>query len=89
MIEHWDKSREKVQELRLDQWGTTEEVAVMAAPLRWANNRREATAILKEIAERSPFTRKNRTLVCDSVAILSALYIHPARRPYHKYRTRL
>jgi len=38
MIEHWNASREKARELRLDQWGTTEEVAVMAAPLRWASN---------------------------------------------------
>jgi hypothetical protein len=59
MIEHWDKSWEKARELRLDQWGTTEEVAVMAAPLRWARNRKEATAILKEIAGHSPFTSKS------------------------------
>ena len=59
MLDHWDTSREKARELRLDQWGTTEEVAIMAAPLRWANNRQTAIDCLKEIAPNSPFTSKS------------------------------
>ena len=59
MIEPWDMSREKAQELRLEQWGAPEEVAAMAAPVRKARDRREATAILKEIAGNSPFTSKS------------------------------
>ena len=59
MPEPWDASREKAQELRLEQWGTLEEVKVMAAPMRRASDRREATAILKEIAEHSPFTSRS------------------------------
>jgi hypothetical protein len=58
-LEPWDAVRKKVNELRSDYWGTPAEVAVMAAPIRKAKNRREATVILKEIAERSPFTSKS------------------------------
>ena len=30
MIEHWDNSKKKAQELRLEQWGTLEEVKELA-----------------------------------------------------------
>ena len=46
MIERWDASPEKAQELRIEQWGTPEEVAVMAAPIRWASNRRNVQLFL-------------------------------------------
>ena len=59
MIEHWDSSRKKAQELRLEQWGTLEEVKVLATPLRQANDRREAMNCLKEIALKSPFTSRS------------------------------
>ena len=59
MIEHWDKSPEKARELYLEQWGTLEEVRAMSAPIRQARGRREAVAILKEIAKQSPFTSKS------------------------------
>ena len=60
--EPWDKSREKAQELRLEQWGTPEEVQAMAAPLRQANNRRTAMDCLEEIAPNSPFTSRSGLL---------------------------
>ena len=59
MIEKWDASPEKARELRIDQWGMPEEVAALAAPIRQARDRREATVILKEIAEHGPFTSKS------------------------------
>jgi hypothetical protein len=59
MIEQWDTSREKAQELRLEQWGTPEEVKAMAAPLRQASSRRTAMEYLKEIALNSPFVSRS------------------------------
>ncbi|MCL2442712.1 MAG: hypothetical protein FWD13_04520 [Treponema sp.] len=58
-MEDWDKSREKAKEIRLEQWGTLEEVMVMAVPLRYASSRRVAMDYLKEIALNSPFTSKS------------------------------
>jgi hypothetical protein len=58
-IEQWDGSREKARELRLEQWGTPEEIKAMAAPLRQAYNRRTAMDCLKEIAPNSPFTSRS------------------------------
>ena len=59
MIEHWDSSRKKAQELRLEQRGTLEEVMEMATPLRQADNRRAAMDCLKEIVIKSPFTSRS------------------------------
>jgi len=59
MTEHWDRSREKARELRLEQWGTPDEIKTIAAPLRQANNRRAAMDCLKEIAPNSPFTSRS------------------------------
>jgi hypothetical protein len=90
MIEHWDTNREKARELRLDQWGTTEEVAIMAAPVRWASNRREATAILKEIAGYSPFTSKSgltARLQRRSVGkLVSSVAVHSSFAPEAHYQ---
>jgi hypothetical protein len=58
-LEPWDSVRSKASELSLNNWGTSEEIMVMAMPIREAKNRREATAILKEIAKYSPFTSKS------------------------------
>jgi len=59
MAEPWDTSRKKAQELRLEQWGTPEEVKAMSAPLRQASSRREAMNYLEEIARNSPFTSRS------------------------------
>jgi len=59
MIEPWDASRKKAQELRFEQWGNPEEVKAMAAPLRQASSRRAAMDCLKEIALNSPFTSRS------------------------------
>lgn len=45
MLESWDASREKAQELRLEQWPPE----VLSASIRRASNRREAMECLKEI----------------------------------------
>jgi hypothetical protein len=59
MIERWDRSREKAQELRIEQWGTLEEVKEIAAPLRQASSRRAAMEHLKEIAQTNLFTSRS------------------------------
>ena len=59
MIERWDASREKAQELKLEQWGTLEEVKDMALPLRHAGSRRTAMEYLREIARTSLFTSRS------------------------------
>ena len=59
MIEQWDTSREKVQDLRLEQWGAPEEVKAIATPLRQASSRRVAMDYLKEIALNSPFISRS------------------------------
>jgi hypothetical protein len=57
--EPWDTSRAKARELRLEQWGTPEEVAAIAVPIRRARGRKEAVEILKELANRNPFTSRS------------------------------
>jgi hypothetical protein len=59
MIEPWNTSREKAQELSIEQWGALEEIKDMAAPLRQASNRRTAMEYLKEIAGTSLFTSRS------------------------------
>jgi len=46
-------------ELHSDFWRTQEEVAIMSAPIREARDRRQATTILKDIAELGSFTSKS------------------------------
>ena len=58
-IEPWDSVRERAAELRPGHWGTPEEVSAMAAPVRWAGNRRDATAVLKGIAGHGPFVSRS------------------------------
>jgi hypothetical protein len=89
MIEHWDASPEKLQELRLEQWGSPEEVATIAAPLRWTRDRRGATAILREIAGNSPFTSKSgltARLQRRSVGkLVSSVAVHSSFSPEAHY----
>jgi len=89
MIEKWDTVREKVKEIHPNYWGTPEEVADMAAPIRVAKNRREATAILKEIAENSPFTSKSgltARLQRRSVGkLVSSVAVHTSFSPEAHY----
>jgi hypothetical protein len=77
MAEPWDASREKAKELRLEQWGNPEEVAAMSAPIRWANTRKEATAILKEIASHSPLTGRSGITAQLQVPLLNLLAALP------------
>jgi hypothetical protein len=58
----WDTSRAKARELRLEQWGSPEEVAEMAAPLRRATGRQAAMGCLKEIVGHGPFTSRSGLL---------------------------
>jgi len=57
--EPWDSSSEKAKTLKIDDFGTPDEVRKMAKPIRTASNRREATEILKEIIKHSPYTSKS------------------------------
>jgi hypothetical protein len=57
--EPWNSSSNKAHELSLSEWGTPDEVAVIAAPVRYAANRKEATDILKELARQSPFISRS------------------------------
>ena len=59
MMEHWDSSRKKAQELRLEHWGNPVEVKVLAKPVRIAHNRHTAMSYLKEIAVKSPFISRS------------------------------
>jgi hypothetical protein len=67
--EPWDSSSEKAKTLKIEDFGTSEEVREMAKPIRSAQNRYEATIILREIANKGPLTNKNGltvTLSSDS-----------------------
>ena len=67
--ESWDSSSEKAKELKISDFGTPEEVRVMAKPVRVVANRQEATEILKEIASQGILTNKKgltATLSSDS-----------------------
>jgi len=78
MSEHWDRSREKARELRLEQWGTPEEIQAMAAPVRQANSRRTAMGCLKEIAPNSPFTSRSGLSARLPVRSLGKIVSHAA-----------
>jgi len=56
--EPWDSSSEKAATLNIEDFGTPDEVREMAKPIRYAENRREATIILKEIVNQGPLTNK-------------------------------
>jgi len=77
-MKHWDTSREKAQELRIEQWGTPEEVEEMAAPVRQASNRQEAMDYLKKIAASSPFTSRSGLLARLPMRSLGKIVSHAA-----------
>jgi hypothetical protein len=67
--ETWDSSTEKAKTLKIEDFGTLDEVREMAKPVRFAENRHEAAKILKEIANHGPLTNKHGltvTLSSDS-----------------------
>lgn len=78
MAEPWNASQEKARELRLEQWGTLEEVKAMAAPLRQASSRRAAMDCLKEIALNSPFTSRSGLTARLSNRSLGKIVSHAA-----------
>jgi hypothetical protein len=59
MAEHWNSSAEKAKELKIEDFGSPEAVREMAKPIRTAQNRYEATIILKEIIKKGPLTSKS------------------------------
>ena len=61
--ESWDSSSEKAKTLKIEDFGTLEEVRKMAKPVRTAQNRYEAAIILKEIASGGPLINKNGLIV--------------------------
>ena len=61
--EPWDSSSEKAKTLKIEDFGTPEEVREMAKPIRTAKNRYEAAIILKEITDKGPLTNKNGLVV--------------------------
>jgi hypothetical protein len=67
--EPWGSSTENAKTLKIEDFGTPDEVREMAKPIRRAENRYEATRILKEIANHGPLTNKHGltvTLSSDS-----------------------
>ena len=88
-MEAWDTSPEKAQELRLDQWGTPEEVKAMAAPMRKASDRRAAMEYLKEIALASPFTSRSglsaRLPRRSAGKLVSSVAVHSSFSPEAHY----
>ena len=69
--EPWCSSTKKAKDLKIEDFGTLDEVQAMARPTRTATTRQEATEILKEIAIQGPLTNKNGlqvTLSSDSRA---------------------
>jgi len=77
-VESWNKSRKKVQELRPEQWGTFDEVKAMAAPLRYASNRKSAMGCLKEIALYNPFISRSGLTARLSMRSLGKIVSHAA-----------
>jgi len=61
--EPWDSSTEKAKTLKIEDFGTPEEVREMAKPVRTAGNRQEAARILKEIADQGPLMNKYGLIV--------------------------
>jgi SOS response regulatory protein OraA/RecX len=57
--QHWDTSNEKAKELNISNFGSPDEVRKQAKPLRAANDRRQAEAILKEIMKKGPLASKS------------------------------
>jgi hypothetical protein len=56
--EPYDSSTEKAKLLKIEDFGTLDEVKEMAKPIRSAHNRQEATRILKEITKKGLMTSR-------------------------------
>ena len=61
--ELWDSSSEKAKELKISDFGTTEEVLDMAKIPRMAETKNETIAILKKIATTGDFTSRSGIVV--------------------------
>jgi len=61
--EPWDSSSEKAKTLKIEDFGTLEEVREMAKMPRMAQTRKEAVAILKKIAAAGNLTSKSGVVV--------------------------
>jgi hypothetical protein len=57
--EPWNSSTDKAQTLKIDDFGKPDEVKERAKPVRTANNRQQAVAILKKISSRGPIVSKS------------------------------
>jgi hypothetical protein len=55
----YDSSTDKAKLLKIEDFGTPDEVKEMAKPIRSAHDRQEAASILRQIAEKGPLTSKN------------------------------
>jgi len=88
-LEPWDTVHIKANELHFDLWGTPEEIAIISKPIREARDRKLATAILKEIAEHSPFTSRSglvARLRRRSVGkLVSSVAVHSSFNPEAHY----
>jgi hypothetical protein len=62
-LESWDSSSEKAKTLSIEDFGTPDEVAEMAKPVRSAINRQEATEILKCLAAVGPLVNSEGLVV--------------------------
>jgi hypothetical protein len=59
VAERWDSSNKKAKGLKIEDFGNPDEVREMVKPVRNAQNRQEATQILKEIKKNGPLTSKS------------------------------
>jgi hypothetical protein len=57
--EPWDSSTKKAKTLKIEDFGSPEEVREMAKPIRLAHSRQEATNILRQIAEKGALQSKD------------------------------
>jgi hypothetical protein len=57
--EPWGSSSEKAKSLKIENFGTQDEVRKNARPIRTANNRQAAVEILKGIIKNGPFTSRS------------------------------
>jgi ABC-type ATPase with predicted acetyltransferase domain len=59
ILEPWDSSDRKANELILSMFGTADEVAEMAKPIRMASTRYEAAQLLKGIVDKGELISRN------------------------------
>jgi len=76
--EPWDSSSEKAKTLKIDDFGTPEEVRVMAEMPRTATTKKEATAILKKIRSTGSLASKSGVMVSLSGKSIEKVVNDPA-----------